>query len=396
MSFGLGVLLTAMVWLWVSLAGPSSDSGSAGAASGPAADQAGFVLASQTEGQISRAATGLEINGPGLVPAALVTFAPVQTPVPAPASKAPVASPVPAPASKVPAQSPVLAPASQTPAPSPVPAPESKAPAQSPDSWDRSAVYVGGDQASWQGRVYQAKWWTLGEQPGTSDVWEDLGISAGDVPSAQPVPSARPEQQAQSAQPEQSGRPEQQANPGQPEGTANVPVNPSTPQDRTLTDFKVVGYYPGWKADKLSCVDFRVVTHVCYAFAIPRADGSLRDLDNPDTARTLIRSAHENGAKVLLSVGGWSYNDTPLEGVFMEATAHRAGVERLADSILAMCEAYGFDGVDMDWEHPRVDGTSARQYEALMVNPGGAASCQGEASDGGSAQRCHSGRKHLL
>ena len=80
----------------------------------------------------------------------------------------------------------------------------------------------------------------------------------------------------------------------------------------------------------------------------------------------------------------------------MEATAHRAGVERLADSILAMCEAYGFDGVDMDWEHPRVDGTSARQYEALMVNPGGAASCQGEASDGGSAQRCHSGRKHLL
>ena len=181
MSFGLGVLLTAMVWLWVSLAGPSSDSGSAGAASGPAADQAGFVLASQTEGQISRAATGLEINGPGLVPAALVTFAPVQTPVPAPASKAPVASPVPAPASKVPAQSPVLAPASQTPAPSPVPAPESKAPAQSPDSWDRSAVYVGRDQASWQGRVYQAKWWTLGEQPGTSDVWEDLGISAGDV-----------------------------------------------------------------------------------------------------------------------------------------------------------------------------------------------------------------------
>lgn len=60
----------------------------------------------------------------------------------------------------------------------------------------------------------------------------------------------------------------------------------------------------------------------------------------------LIRSAHENGAKVLLSVGGRSYNDTPLEGVFMEATAGTAGVERLAESILAMCGEYGFDGVD--------------------------------------------------
>lgn len=114
----------------------------------------------------------------------------------------------------------------------------------------------------------------------------------------------------------------------------------------------MVGYYPSWKPDKLQAVDFGVVTHVCYAFAIPTAEGGLLELENPDTARTLICSAHENGVKVLLSVGGWSYHDTPLESVFMEATSTGAGVERLVQSIMVMCEEYGFDGVDMDWEPP--------------------------------------------
>lgn len=205
----------------------------------------------------------------------------------------------------------------------------------SADAWDSAAVYTGGDIVSCQGRRYRARWWTQGETPGSSDVWEDLGVLDSAAVS--------------------------------PEGISNMPIDASQPQGRDRTNFKVVGYYPSWKPDKLQSVDFNIVTHLCYAFAIPTADGGLRDLDNPDTARILIRSAHENGAKVLLSVGGWSDNGTPLESVFMEATADDARLNRLAKHIIAMCEAYGFDGVDMDWEHPRVDGTSARQYEALML-----------------------------
>ena len=202
-------------------------------------------------------------------------------------------------------------------------------------AWDSAAVYTGGDTVSYQGRRYRAKWWTQGERPDASDVWEDLGILEGEAVK--------------------------------PEGVDNAPIDASVPKNTELTGFKVVGYYPSWKPDRLSCVDFGVLTHICYAFAIPTADGGLRDLENPETARTLIRSAHDNGAKVLLSIGGWSYNDAPLENVFMEATADGAKAQRFADNILAMCEEYGFDGVDMDWEHPRVDGTSASQYEALML-----------------------------
>lgn len=211
----------------------------------------------------------------------------------------------------------------------------SSVPEPSDGVWDNDAVYIGGDTVSYQGRQYRARWWTQGEKPDSSDVWEDLGITDG--------------------------------TPAQPAGVANIPINASEPQNTELTDFKVVGYYPDWEPEKLHSVDFGVLTHVCYAFAIPTSDGYLRDLENPDTARALIRSAHENGAKVLLSVGGWSYNDTPLEGVFLEATSDSEKTLLFAENIIAMCDEYGFDGVDMDWEHPRVDGTSARQYEELML-----------------------------
>lgn len=86
-----------------------------------------------------------------------------------------------------------------------------------------------------------------------------------------------------------------------------------------------MGYYPSWKPDKLGMVDFGVVSHVCYAFAIPKADGSLRDLDNPETARVLLRAAHDSGAKVLLSVGGWSYNDTLNAVDFINVMAYDGG-----------------------------------------------------------------------
>ena len=43
------------------------------------------------------------------------------------------------------------------------------------DTWDGGAVYPGGDTISYRGRQYRAKWWTRGETPGTSDVWEDSG-----------------------------------------------------------------------------------------------------------------------------------------------------------------------------------------------------------------------------
>ncbi|MEV6784360.1 glycoside hydrolase family 19 protein [Streptomyces sp. NPDC051098] len=46
-------------------------------------------------------------------------------------------------------------------------------------AWNSSSVYTGGMAASYNGRNYQAKWWTQNERPGSADVWADQGTCTG-------------------------------------------------------------------------------------------------------------------------------------------------------------------------------------------------------------------------
>jgi chitin-binding protein len=59
-----------------------------------------------------------------------------------------------------------------TPPPPPPPPPACGA------AWSASAVYTAGALVSYGGRRWQARWWTQGEQPGTTGewgVWRDQG-----------------------------------------------------------------------------------------------------------------------------------------------------------------------------------------------------------------------------
>lgn len=77
-------------------------------------------------------------------------------------------------------------------------------------------------------------------------------------------------------------------------------------------------------------------------------------------------------------MGGWSYNGAELEPVFVSATSTSEKTRQLGDEILAMCNEYGFDGVDIDWEHPRVDGPSKNQYQELILYLADALHAQGK------------------
>ncbi len=47
------------------------------------------------------------------------------------------------------------------------------------DAWAKSTVYTGGQQVSHKGHTWKAKWWTTGEEPGTTGqwgAWQGLGL----------------------------------------------------------------------------------------------------------------------------------------------------------------------------------------------------------------------------
>ena len=135
-------------------------------------------------------------------------------------------------------------------------------------------------------------------------------------------------------------------------------------------DFKVIGYYfPGPEGTELQLdkVDFSVLTHVIYSFAIPTPEGHLRPIVHPELVKELVEYAHKNNKKISIAVGGWSWEDIPLEATFVQATDSQAKIEQLGDDIIKMCLEYNFDGVDIDWEHPRWKSGTYKQYEALIL-----------------------------
>jgi len=135
-------------------------------------------------------------------------------------------------------------------------------------------------------------------------------------------------------------------------------------------DFKVIGYYfLGQDSEKIQYdkVDFSILTNVMYSFAIPTTDGHLRPLDKPELVKELIDYTHKNGGQISMAVGGWSYKDVPLEATFVQATDTPEKITQLGDEIISVCMEYGFDGVDVDWEHPRWESGTYKQYEALIL-----------------------------
>lgn len=82
-----------------------------------------------------------------------------------------------------------------TPAPSATPTPT---PGQCTVAvWNASAVYTGGQQVSYNGSIYEAKWWTQGDRPdlsGANGVWKFISLCGGatPTPTASVSPTATP------------------------------------------------------------------------------------------------------------------------------------------------------------------------------------------------------------
>lgn len=282
--------------------------------------------------------------------------------------------------------------------------------------WSRTAIYQGGDHVIWNGYIWRAQWWTTGEEPGTTGewgVWRLVG-PANNTPVetvASPIysPSGGTYSSPQSVSitcPTVGAAIRYTTNGSTPTASSTIYTGAITISSTTVLKakafkeglnesavvtatyiigdpggnddgFKVVGYYPSWQPAKTDRIQYDILTHINYAFAIPTADGGILPLDNPTLATSIINEAHANGVKVLIAVGGWEYNNQILENTFIQATSTDAKIQSLTNAIVALVNQYGFDGVDMDWEHPR-RGTTDMQYQKLMLSLSNALKPQGK------------------
>jgi hypothetical protein len=127
---------------------------------------------------------------------------------------------------------------------------------------------------------------------------------------------------------------------------------------------KTVGYVVSWKPN-IGTIQYNKLTHINYAFTIPDNVGNLtRNPENPAWLQTVVSNAHANGGKVLISVGGW-LPDSPNPASFASIAGNAGYRGTFRNNLINLVNAYGLDGVDIDWEYP-CPGGNGGNYATLM------------------------------
>ena len=143
---------------------------------------------------------------------------------------------------------------------------------------------------------------------------------------------------------------------------APAPTENPTPMitpTQTPRAFRVIGYVTD--SVIVNQLPYDKLTHINYAFLIPNADGTFVPLTNAWKIKELTQKAHENGVKVVISVGGWGW-----DAQFEEMAADPQKRAVFVRDVIKLVDEYGFDGVDVDWEYPD-PGQSALNFLALMT-----------------------------
>jgi hypothetical protein len=90
--------------------------------------------------------------------------------------------------------------------------------------------------------------------------------------------------------------------------SASASPQPDATSIAATTKPLVMAYYPDWASFDPEKIDFKRFDWVDFAFAVPARNLTLQwdDPEGPDKLRRLVGAAHAGGAKVKLSIGGWS------------------------------------------------------------------------------------------
>ena len=142
---------------------------------------------------------------------------------------------------------------------------------------------------------------------------------------------------------------------------ANLPataVPSATETPMVEPSFRVIAYVTAGIVPEV--IPYDRLTHINYAFLIPNKDGSFAPLSNTWKLEKIVLEAHQAGVKVLISVGGWGWEEQ-FEALAADPAARAVFVQNLS----AFVDEYALDGADIDWEYPQ-PGQSAQNFLALI------------------------------
>lgn len=122
-----------------------------------------------------------------------------------------------------------------------------------------------------------------------------------------------------------------------------APTHPSEEPEKPRA--RVVGYLPDWAYDYYKELDFGALTHLDLAFCNPDRTGALFTSVPDAEMASITDMAHASNVKVMAALGGGGGCDGYL--ALINTPAEMAAFN---EKIMAFCERYSLDGIDLDIE----------------------------------------------
>ncbi|KAI9007279.1 hypothetical protein BC832DRAFT_441329 [Gaertneriomyces semiglobifer] len=128
-----------------------------------------------------------------------------------------------------------------------------------------------------------------------------------------------------------------------------------------------VGYYQSWAVGRTpgKCRQYQVTdivaskwTHIHYAFAVVTEDFRLdveSDMQRQQLTDMQRLKLQNPNIKLIISVGGWAFNDPPTQRRFTDMASTPQNRARFIQSSRDFLLTYRLDGLDIDWEYPGAD-----------------------------------------
>lgn len=119
----------------------------------------------------------------------------------------------------------------------------------------------------------------------------------------------------------------------------------SAPENESGGEKRVVGYLPDWSYQAYRNLDFSTLTHINIAFCNPDTSGNISCYIPDDELNKIVETAHANGVKVLAALGGGGGCDN-----YPPLLSSTDSMNAFNEKIMAYCEKYNLDGIDLDIE----------------------------------------------